>query len=206
MGKRVKSISIERERVKVRFIDGIIYVSDNTPYQSNDEAKAVIFLVQKTDKNAKGVVIKKDHKDFLYWDKITYDKMKIGILKIPYGKEIENFLNSKEEKKKKKNTVKEIHSNYMYGRKEKYQVIKLADNVSPIELIDKKSKTKKLHIDKEIEIEIDTTLEHISKNFSNLCPKCASKMHPHFIVIQEGRIPVHKCKICNFYLPRYITI
>ncbi|MHA1727343.1 MAG: hypothetical protein ACTSWY_01265 [Promethearchaeota archaeon] len=124
---------------------------------------------------------------------------------------------SKKESSDLGRTIIEINSNYMYGRKEHYQVIQLDKGFSKTDLMKKIRKNTKessgIDIKKsgntgdKFERGITAVLDNLESEFFNSCPKCGGNMHPTFILLgMKERMSVYQCKTCNFYLPRNILL
>lgn len=199
------------------------YITDFQVYDAKIKARSVVLFMKTKMVSILARVIDRGSFCVIYFGRDTYSDIQSGKLRVPSFEslpiEFVEMVNEKENVKKRRikskkpklknvEAVLEIQSNYTAAgkeRKEKYQVVKLADKVEHAELIKKTVKPKKKHAENGVEEGIDTALDYTEKTFFKVCPKCGSKMKPNFIVLGPvGRMSVYQCGTCRFYLPRNI--
>jgi len=216
---------------KERNFSGKIYVTDFTYYESKLEARAVVLFLKTQSFKVRARII--ERKDFLiYYDKNTYEEIKYGKIKIPIYDEIPEDIRdmavigkkkntkaskskiSSETEKRDENLITTVSASYMYGRKEKYQVVQLDEKISKAELMRRTAekepkeeiKSEEQEEEEEVEEGITVALEHIQNQFFDSCPKCGDDMKPEFLILGgDRRVSVYQCKTCRFFLPRNIT-
>lgn len=209
---------------KERKFSGKTYVTDFKYYESKLEARAVVLFLKTKSFEVRARII--ERKDFLiYYDKNTYKQIKYGKIKIPNYDDIPEDIRDMavigkrrpgkaDKQKQDENLISTLSASYMYGRKEKYQVVQLDEKTSKAELMKRTTKkkakkikkTKKSEEEEEIEEGITVALEHIQNQFFDSCPKCGDVMKPEFLILGgDRRVSVYQCKTCRFFLPRNIT-
>ncbi len=130
---------------RVRYFSRKKYLTDYKEYDSKLKARAVVLYFKA--KHAGIIPIRArviDRGNFcqVYFDENTYNQMKQGIVKLPDFSDVPQAVIRKvqssqkiDSKSKSGHDIREIKSNYMYGRKEKYQVVKLEKEKPKHELL-----------------------------------------------------------------------
>ncbi|MBN2155994.1 MAG: hypothetical protein JW776_08125 [Candidatus Lokiarchaeota archaeon] len=138
----------------VRYFSKKKYLTDYREYDSKTKAKAVVLFFKA--KHAGILPIRArviDRGEFfqIYFDENTYNQMQEGIIKLPEYSNVPDTVIRKVqlgEIKNQKRTngpqIHEIKSNYMYGRKESYHVVKLEKDKPKYDLIQETRKVQKI--------------------------------------------------------------
>ena len=207
---------------KRRIFNDKIYITDFIEYDSKLEARAVVLFLKAKYISVRARIIDKSNYTIIYFDEDTYNQIKYKKIVIPEVDDIPQDIKdmaiigkrtiSIPEKYDLGYKKKEITSNYMYGRKEKYEVLKLDKHIPKTELMaqtidEEEFHSEDLNGDEDIEDGITVALEHIQNKFFESCPKCGSDMKNEFLVLGGNRrVAVYQCKVCKFFLPRKIKV
>ena len=130
---------------RVRYFSRKKYITDYKEYDSKLKARSVVLYFKA--KHAGILAIRArviDRGDFhqIYFDENTFNQMQEGIVKLPDYSQVPGTVMRKvqsrlkiDSKSRSGHNIQEIKSNYMYGRKEKYQVVKPDKDKSKHELL-----------------------------------------------------------------------
>lgn len=140
---------------RVRYFNNKKYITDYKEYDSKLKAKAVVLYLKAL--NAGRIAIRArviDRGSFhqVYFGESTYDKMQKGLIKLPEYTDVPEAVIRKiksieirDVKSRSGHKIQEIKSDYMYGRKEKYHIVRLDKEKSKQELLRETRKKQKIN-------------------------------------------------------------
>jgi len=139
---------------QVRYFNKKKYLTDYKEYDKL-EANVVVLYLKATHAGILPIrarVIDRGNYCHIYFDENTYNQMQHGIVKLPKYSDVPDSIvrkirstEIKEELGKSGHKIQEIRSNYMYGRKESFQVVRSEVEKPKHELIKETRKIQKVN-------------------------------------------------------------